>query len=79
MTDEKILSHIDHTTLAPTTTAVEIATLCREATENGCAAVCLPPAYVFEAREILTKLQSKVALCTVIGFPWLPNIYREND
>ena len=41
-----ILSHVDHTLLKPEATWDQIKTLCDEAMEYGCAAVCIPPAWV---------------------------------
>ncbi|HHX37916.1 MAG TPA: deoxyribose-phosphate aldolase [Clostridiaceae bacterium] len=69
MENKDILTRIDHTALSATTTTADIAELCREATIHGCAAVCIPPAYVATGRELLSDLASPVALCTVIGFP----------
>lgn len=63
----KIAHYIDHTLLKQTTTLAEIETLCKEATEHGFAAVCVPPLYVKKAKEILMNTDVKVA--TVIGFP----------
>ncbi len=62
-----IASKIDHTNLKPETTIIEIQQLCKEAIENGFAAVCVPPMYVNEAKQLLEK--SKVKVATVIGFP----------
>jgi deoxyribose-phosphate aldolase len=59
--------YIDHTLLRPDATPAQIEQLCAEAAEHSFAAVCVPPCYVRLATE---KLQnSKVAVCTVIGFP----------
>ena len=59
--------YIDHTLLKPDATPAQIEQLCAEASEHSFAAVCVPPCYVRLATE---KLQgSKVAVCTVIGFP----------
>lgn len=63
----KIAHYIDHTLLKQTTTLAEIETLCKEATEHGFAAVCVPPLYVKKAKEFLQNTEVKVA--TVIGFP----------
>lgn len=58
---------IDHSLLAPTTTAAQIDQLCEEAVEFGCAAVCVPPVRVAQAAQLLYG--SGVAVATVIGFP----------
>jgi deoxyribose-phosphate aldolase len=61
------MSAIDHTLLKSTATPVQIAQLCEEAVELGFAAVCIPPFFVAQARELLYG--SDVQLATVIGFP----------
>jgi len=58
---------IDQTLLKPETTAAQIAVLCEEAVEYGFASVCLPPAFVTGAANLLYG--SEVKLCTVVGFP----------
>ena len=66
MDTKEILSIVDHTQLAPTATWVQIQTLCDEAIEAGCASVCIPPSYVERVKDYV---QSKMKICTVIGFP----------
>ena len=61
-----ILGHVDHTLLKPEATWDQIKTLCDEAMEFGCAAVCIPPAYVKAAAEYV---QGNLKIATVIGFP----------
>lgn len=58
---------IDHTLLKPDASLDEVKILCSEAKEFGFASVCLNPAFVNLASEILSG--SKVKVCTVIGFP----------
>jgi deoxyribose-phosphate aldolase len=58
---------IDHTLLKPTATTRDIRQLCIEAMAEGFAAVCVNPAHVAYAAKILAG--SRVAVCTVIGFP----------
>lgn len=58
---------IDHTLLAPQATPEQISTLCDEARQYGFFSVCVNPAYVALARELLADCNVKV--CTVIGFP----------
>lgn len=65
MTDNEILSHIDHTLLRPTAAAAEIDRLCEEALRLKTASVCIPPAYVKYAHGKFPGLN----ICTVIGFP----------
>ena len=62
----EILAAVDHTLLSVTATKEDIAALCREAAEYGCASVCVPPSYVALAKSYT---QGTVPVCTVIGFP----------
>ena len=62
-----IRTYIDHTLLKPDATPEQIRRLCTEADENGFASVCVNPAYVPLAAELLKN--SAVNVCTVIGFP----------
>jgi deoxyribose-phosphate aldolase len=57
---------IDHTLLAPTATAGQVALLCGEAAELGVAAICVSP-----SRLPLPSgsLPPSIAVCTVVGFP----------
>ncbi len=63
-----IAQFIDHTILKPTTRLSDIEQVCEEAKKYGFAAVCVPPYYVRDARQVLDGHPSKVA--TVIGFPF---------
>jgi deoxyribose-phosphate aldolase len=63
-----IARYIDHTILKPTTTLADIEKVCDEATEYGFAAVCIPPYFVKDARQILAE--HKVRVATVVGFPF---------
>lgn len=63
-----IASYIDHTILKQTTQRKEIEQLCKEASEHGFAAICVPPSYVDLARKTLQKKEVKIA--TVVGFPF---------
>ncbi|WP_158735056.1 deoxyribose-phosphate aldolase [Alteribacillus sp. YIM 98480] len=58
---------IDHTLLKPESTADQIITLAKEAKEYEFASVCINPSMVPAAFEVLKD--SKVKVCTVIGFP----------
>jgi deoxyribose-phosphate aldolase len=66
MTNEKILSHVDHTLLKAAASREEIRVLCGEALRFKTAAVCIPPSYVKPVRE---EFKFKPAIATVIGFP----------
>ncbi len=63
----EIAAMIDHTLLKPDATKDQIRQLCQEAKEYGFAAVCINPAWVELAAELLRG--TPVAVCTVIGFP----------
>lgn len=67
MTVEELASVIDHTLLKPTATTADIERLCTEALQWGCASVCVLPYHVPLAYRLLRG--SRVAVCTVIGFP----------
>jgi deoxyribose-phosphate aldolase len=58
---------IDHTLLKPDATLDQIRQLCREARENGFAAVCVNPFYITAVHALLDG--SNVKTCSVIGFP----------
>lgn len=66
MTNQEILSHVDHTLLKAFATWEQIEILCNEAIESGCASVCVPPSYVKKIKE---TYGDKLEICTVIGFP----------
>lgn len=57
----------DHTILKPDCTLKNIQQLCSEATEYHFAAVCVPPYFVKEASNLLSK--GDIRKATVIGFP----------
>lgn len=63
---QEILCHVDHTNLKQTATEADIRKLCDQGMEHGCASVCIPPSYVGFAKRYVG---SKLAVCTVIGFP----------
>lgn len=58
---------IDHTLLKPDASQDQIAQLCYEARKHGFAAVCVNPANVKLAAQLLKG--SPVAVCAVVGFP----------
>ena len=63
-----LAGHIDHTLLAPTATASEVAALCHEAVRLEVAAACVSPRWVSVAADVLTGPETPV-VCTVVGFP----------
>jgi deoxyribose-phosphate aldolase len=62
-----IAPFIDHALLTPTAMPEQVQQWCDEADRFQFAAVCVYPAYVRQAAELLRGKQPK--LCTVIGFP----------
>ncbi|MDR0628609.1 MAG: deoxyribose-phosphate aldolase [Treponema sp.] len=66
MTDQEILSHVDHTLLKASASWEDITALCNEAVQYKTASVCIPPSYVKPVHE---TYGNTLTLCTVIGFP----------
>ena len=66
MTNQEMLSHVDHTQLKPFATWEDIEKLCDEAIQYETASVCVPPAYI---KRIADKYGDKINICTVVGFP----------
>ena len=66
MKDKDILSIVDHTLLKQTATWQQIRQLCDDAVAFETASVCIPPAFVKQAKEYL---DGRMKVCTVIGFP----------
>ncbi|MGL4606667.1 MAG: deoxyribose-phosphate aldolase [Eubacteriaceae bacterium] len=66
MTNQEILSHIDHTLLKQFATWEEIQEICNDAITYKTASVCIPPSYV---KKIKKTYGTKLNICTVIGFP----------
>jgi len=62
----EILSHCDHTLLAPTATWEEIKAICDDGMAYQTASVCIPASYVKQAKDYVGD---RLAICTVIGFP----------
>ncbi|BAY07335.1 deoxyribose-phosphate aldolase [Calothrix sp. NIES-2098] len=65
--DIDIAPFIDHALLTPTATPEQVEQWCEEADRFHFATVCLNPAYVRQAAELLHGKNPKV--CAVIGFP----------
>lgn len=62
-----LAKYIDHTLLKPDATFEQIKTLCEEATTYQFYSVCVNPAWVKTAKQLLKG--SDVKVCTVVGFP----------
>ena len=61
-----ILARCDHTLLGQTATWADIKAICDDGMKYKTASVCIPAAYVRQAKEYVGD---KLAICTVIGFP----------
>ncbi len=66
---KEILKHVDHTLLTQTATWEQIRRLCDDGIRYETASVCVPPSYVKQAKEYISRAGSSLAVCTVIGFP----------
>jgi deoxyribose-phosphate aldolase len=65
--DGAVAALIDHTLLKPDATEAQIAQLCYEARTYNFATVCVNPAHVKLAAQLLSG--SPVKVCVVVGFP----------
>ena len=61
-----ILARCDHTLLGQTATWAEIKAICDDGMKYATASVCIPGAYVKQAKDYVGD---RLAICTVIGFP----------
>ena len=68
MKNKQIARLIDHTLLKPDARREDVIKLAKEAKEYRFASVCVNPAHIETAYEIL-KETPEVKVCTVIGFP----------
>ena len=66
MNINEILSKVDHTLLAQTSTWEQIKQTCDDAVKYKAASACIPPSFVKRAKE---HVGENLAICTVIGFP----------
>lgn len=66
MENRQILKMVDHTLLKQVAVWEDIKKLCNEGIENNVASICIPPAFVKQAKEYVKE---KLKICTVIGFP----------
>lgn len=79
LTDRDLARVIDHTILKPDATEAEVLKFCAEAREHGFASVCVNPVWVATVAAALAG--SKVATCSVVGFPLgaLPASVKANE
>ena len=66
MTNQEMLSHIDHTQLKAFATWEDIKVLCDEAVLYKTASVCIPSCYV---KRVKDAYKDALNICTVVGFP----------
>ena len=66
MTQEEMLTHVDHTLLTQTATWNEIKQILDDAMKYKVASACIPASYV---KEAVDYVDGKLTICTVIGFP----------
>ena len=62
----QILNMVDHTLLKQESTWEQIKEICDDGMKYETASVCIPPAFVKQAKEYVGD---KLQICTVIGFP----------
>ena len=65
MTNQEILSHVDHTLLKTAASWSEIQKIAEEGLAHKTASICIPPSYVKQVCGAFGNLN----VCTVIGFP----------
>lgn len=65
ISNEELLSHVDHTLLKAQATYDDIKTICDDAIKYKTASVCIPPNYIKRVHKDYPSLN----ICTVIGFP----------
>ena len=65
ISNEELLSHVDHTLLKAYATYDEIKVICDDAIKYKTASVCIPPNYITRVHKDYPNLN----ICTVIGFP----------
>jgi len=68
ITKQQLAGIIDHSLLRPNATREQLKKLCEEAMDYRFKAVCVNPIHVAEAVQLLRD--SKVLVCSVIGFPF---------
>lgn len=66
LSQDEILSHVDHTLLKAFATWEDIKKICEEAMFYKTASICIPPNYIKRIKE---EYGDTINICTVIGFP----------
>ena len=66
MTQEEMLTHVDHTLLTQTATWDEIKQILDDAMKYKVASACIPASFV---KDAVDYVDGRLPICTVIGFP----------
>jgi len=66
-TDIDIADYIDHSLLDPLATTEQLGKYCNQAEQYGFPTVCVYPAFVHQAVELVKN--KRIQVCSVIGFP----------
>ncbi len=66
ISNNELLSKVDHTLLKQDATWAQIQTLCDEAVQHNVASICINPAFI---KRAASYLNGRIPICTVIGFP----------
>lgn len=66
MTQEEMLTHVDHTLLTQTATWDEIKQILDDAVKYKTASACIPASFV---KDAVDYVDGRLPICTVIGFP----------
>jgi deoxyribose-phosphate aldolase len=66
-TDIDIADYIDHSLLDPLATTEQLGKYCNQADQYGFPTVCVYPAFVHQAVELVKN--KRIQVCSVIGFP----------
>ncbi|MBL0691377.1 MAG: deoxyribose-phosphate aldolase [SAR324 cluster bacterium] len=75
LTNQDLAKYFDHTLLSNDATPTEIEKYTLEAINADCASICVHPAYIDVAQNILREhKQTKVKLCAVASFPLGANL-----
>lgn len=69
ISNEELLSHVDHTLLNVDATWDEIVEILEDGMKYHTASVCIPPSFVAPAAAYIAEAGAELPVCTVIGFP----------
>ena len=66
MTNEEILTHVDHTLLKAVATWEDIKQIAEDSIKYNTASICIPQSYI---KRLHDTYGDKINICTVVGFP----------